>query len=88
MLLAAEGFELDTDILGPKRFHQSCFQLFTRQLLFGLAVCFAMIPTFASRWTASGGPFETGYVSIRDFLWRSSVFSSVVPARGTTSLGQ
>ena len=37
-----------------------------------------MIPTFVSRWIVYGGPFETGYVSIRDFLWRSPVFFSVL----------
>jgi len=30
-------------------------------------VIVAMIPTFVSRWIVYGGPFETGYVSIRDF---------------------
>ena len=37
-----------------------------------------MIPTFVSRTVEYGGPFETGYLSLRDFLWRSPVFSSVL----------
>ena len=46
-------------------------QLLSRQLLFGATVCVAMLPTFLSRWVVYGGPFETGYVSLHDFMWRS-----------------
>jgi hypothetical protein len=53
-------------------------ELLIRHLLFGFAVIVVMIPTFVSRWIVYGGPFETGYVSIRDFLWRSPVFFSVL----------
>src|SRR5258708_16854186 len=56
----------------------SFLELLTRHLLFGLAVCLVMIPTFVSRSVVYGGPFETGYLSIRDFLWRSPVFFSVL----------
>jgi len=53
-------------------------QLLTRHLLFGLVVCIALLPTFLSRWIVYGGPFETGYLSIRDFLWSSPVFLKVL----------
>ena len=53
-------------------------QLLARHLLFGLVVCVVMIPTFVTRWIVYGGPFETGYLSIRDFLWRDPVFFSVL----------
>ena len=53
-------------------------ELLTRHLLFGLVVIVVMIPTFISRWIVYGGPFETGYVPIRDFLWRSPAFFSVL----------
>ena len=53
-------------------------ELLIRHLLFGFAVIVVMIPTFVSRWIVYGGPFETGYVSIRDFLWRSPVFFGVL----------
>lgn len=53
-------------------------ELLIRHLLFGFVVIVVMIPTFASRWIVYGGPFETGYVSIRDFLWGSPVFFSVL----------
>jgi hypothetical protein len=56
----------------------SSLVLLRRHLLFGLVVFLVMVPTFISRWIVYGGPFETGYVSIRDFLWRSPVFFSVL----------
>jgi hypothetical protein len=56
----------------------SFLELLVRHLLFGFAVIVVMIPTFVSRWIVYGGPFETGYVTIRDFLWRSPVFFSVL----------
>lgn len=53
-------------------------QLLGRHLAFGFVVCVAMIPTFYSRWVVYGGPFETGYLSIRDFLWGSPVLLQVL----------
>ena len=37
-----------------------------------------MLPTFVTRAIVYGGPFETGYVALRYFLWRSPVFLSVL----------
>ena len=56
----------------------SIFPLLSRQLIFGLVVCVCLLPTFLSRWIVYGGPFETGYLSIRDFLWSSPVFLKVL----------
>jgi hypothetical protein len=53
-------------------------QLLARHLLFGLVVCLVLLPTFISRWIVYGGPFETGYYSLRDFLWSSPVFLQVL----------
>ena len=53
-------------------------QLLTRHLIFGLTVCIALLPTFVTRWIVYGGPFETGYVSILDFFWKSPVFLKVL----------
>lgn len=53
-------------------------QLVGRHLVFGLVVCLTMLPTFISRQIVYGGPFETGYVSLRDFLWRSPVLLTVL----------
>jgi hypothetical protein len=56
----------------------SFLQLLTRHLLFGVVVLVVMIPTFVSRWIVYGGPFDSGYPSIRSFLWRAPVFFSVL----------
>src|SRR5215469_16398422 len=56
----------------------SFLTLFTRQFLFSCVVCVVMLPTFLSRWIVYGGPFKTGYLSVRDFLWRSPVFLDVL----------
>jgi hypothetical protein len=53
-------------------------KLFTRHLLFSCIVLVMMLPTFLSRWIVYGGPFNTGYLSIRDFLWKSPVFLDVL----------
>ena len=50
----------------------------SRQLLFGVVVCVCLLPTFVSRWIVYGGPFETGYLPLRDFLWDSPVFLKVL----------
>jgi hypothetical protein len=54
------------------------FQLLTRHLIFGLTVCIALLPTFVTRWIVYGGPLESGYLPIRDFLWKSPVFLKVL----------
>jgi hypothetical protein len=56
----------------------SFLDLLTRHFLFACTVCIVMVPTFVSRWIVYGGPFSTGYLSIRDFLWNSPVFLSVL----------
>ena len=56
----------------------SYLELLVHNLLFGLVVILLMIPTFVSRSIVYGGPFETGYFSIRDFLWQSPAFFSVL----------
>ena len=78
-VLAVEASGQYAHILSSGRSSSPSFlQLLTRHFLFGLVVCVVMIPTFVSRWIVYGGPFETGYISIRDFLWRSPVFFSVL----------
>ena len=53
-------------------------QLLSRHALFVLVAGVVMIPTFLTRAIVYGGPFETGYISIRDFLWRSPAFFEVL----------
>ncbi len=78
-VLAVEAAGQYARILGSGRSSSPSFpQLFTRHLLFGIVVIVLMIPTFVSRTIVYGGPFETGYYPIRDFLWRSPVFFSVL----------
>jgi len=78
-VLVVEGVEQHVLIFRSERPSSPRFQeLMIRHLLFGFMVVVVMIPTFVSRWIVYGGPFETGYVSIRDFLWRSPVFFSVL----------
>ena len=78
-VLAVEAVPQYAHMLSSNRSSSSSFlQLMTRHLLCGLAVCVVMIPTFVSRTIVYGGPFETGYLSIRDFLWRSPALLSVL----------
>jgi hypothetical protein len=56
----------------------SVLTLFARHVLFSCVVCVMMVPTFLSRWIVYGGPFETGYLSMRDFFWKSPVFLDVL----------
>ena len=78
-LLLVEAAGQYAHILLPGRTYSPSFlQLLARHLLFAVVVLVVMIPTFVSRWIVYGGPFDTGYVSIRDFLWRSPVLLSVL----------
>jgi hypothetical protein len=52
--------------------------LMKRHALFGLVVCVSLLPTFYSRWVVYGGPFETGYLKLRDFLWTSPALLQVL----------
>ncbi|HET7108871.1 MAG TPA: hypothetical protein VFI38_18805 [Candidatus Acidoferrum sp.] len=62
----------------PESAKSGILSLLSRQLLFGVVVSLCLLPTFISRWIVYGGPFETGYLSIRDFLWASPVFLKVL----------
>ena len=78
-VLAIEAFGQYGHIIRSGRSSSPSFlELLSRHFVFGLVVCIVMIPTFLSRWIVYGGPFESGYVSIRNYLWRSPVFFSVL----------
>jgi hypothetical protein len=62
----------------PEAGRTGILSLLSRQLFYGVVVCVCLLPTFVSRWIVYGGPFETGYLSIRDFLWDSPVFLKVL----------
>lgn len=78
-VLVIEAARQYAHIVGSGRSVSPSFlQLFRRHVLFGLVVCLVMIPTFLTRWIVYGGPFETGYMSMRVYLWRSPEFLSVL----------
>jgi hypothetical protein len=82
MLLAVLLGEAVPQYFGVLRSHgvssPSFSRLFTCHAAFSLVVCLALLPTFITRWIVYGGPFETGYYSVRDFLWGSPVFLQVL----------
>ena len=49
-----------------------------RHLLFVVVVLLGLFPTFLTRCIIYGNPFESGYVSLRQWLWTSPVFFSVL----------
>jgi hypothetical protein len=78
-LLAVEAVGQYAHILEAGRSSSpSLLELLSRHLLLVFVVFFVMIPTFVSRSIVYGGPFETGYYSLRNFLWRSPVFFNVL----------
>lgn len=78
-VLAVEALEQYADRLRARPVElQKMAQLLQRHLLCGLVVILVMTPTFVSRWIVYGGPFRTGYLSLRDFLWTSPVFVSIL----------
>lgn len=52
--------------------------LVVRQALFVGVVLVCLLPTFVTRYIIYGSPFESGYIPLRDWLWRSPVFLSVL----------
>ena len=78
-ILVLEGIQQYRQALGSRpTASPTVSQLLVRHLFFGLTVCIALLPTFITRWIVYGGPFETGYVSIWNFLWKSPVFLKVL----------
>jgi hypothetical protein len=52
--------------------------LLVRHLFFGLVVLVCLLPTFITRYIVYGGAFESGYIPLRDWLWRSPAFLDVL----------
>jgi hypothetical protein len=77
-VLAVEAIAEYAQILRSARPSPAFLQLAGRHVLFVLVVCVAMLPTFISRAIIYGGPLETGYISLRVFLWKSPVLLSVL----------
>jgi hypothetical protein len=53
-------------------------QLLKRQLLFSVIVLLALFPTFVTRYVIYGGPFESGYIPLKNWAWRSPFFLAVL----------
>ena len=78
-VLVVEGVSQYLHIFRSGRLSSPNFaQLLSRHALFVLVAGIVMIPTFLTRAIVYGGPFETGYISIRDFLWRTPAFFEVL----------
>jgi hypothetical protein len=52
--------------------------LLGRHILFVAATLVCLLPTVVTRYLVYGGPFESGYVPLRRWLWSSPVFFSVL----------
>jgi len=52
--------------------------LLLRHVLFVGVVLICLLPTFVTRYIVYGSPFESGYVPLRDWFWRSPVLLSVL----------
>jgi hypothetical protein len=59
-------------------FQPSLMQLLTNHALFGLVMVACMFPTLYSRYVIYGNPFQSGYVSLKDWAWRSPYFLAVL----------
>jgi hypothetical protein len=53
-------------------------ELLLRHSLFAIALVICLLPTLITRYIIYGSPFESGYVPLKDWLWRSPVFFSVL----------
>jgi hypothetical protein len=54
------------------------WQLLARHLLFAAVTLLCLLPTFVTRYIVYGSPFESGYVSVRNWAWRSPYFLAVL----------
>jgi hypothetical protein len=52
--------------------------LLVSHLAFAGVLLVGLFPTFLTRYIIYGNPFESGYVPLRDWLWSSPVFGSVL----------
>ena len=56
----------------------TAIQLLVRHALFAATVLFCLLPTFITRYVIYGSPFESGYIPLRYWLWRSPPFLAVL----------
>jgi hypothetical protein len=53
-------------------------RLLKNHMLFGVLVLLSLLPTFVTRYVIYGSPFESGYISLKDWFWRSPFFLAVL----------
>jgi hypothetical protein len=53
-------------------------QLLTRHIVFAAIMLLCLLPTFVTRYIVYGNPFESGYVSVQHWAWRSPYFLAVL----------
>ncbi len=53
-------------------------QLLLRHSLFAVVLLISLLPTLITRYLIYGSAFESGYIPLKDWLWRSPVFFSVL----------
>jgi hypothetical protein len=56
----------------------SLMQLLAKHVIFGLVMIACMFPTLLSHYVIYGSPFQSGYVSLKDWAWRSPYFLAVL----------
>ena len=78
VVLAAEAVHEYRALHEPTHSSPSALQLFARQTLFALIVVVCLLPTFVTRYIIYGNPFESGYIALRDWAWRSPYFMAVL----------
>jgi hypothetical protein len=62
----------------PARGGPSVVQLLERHLLFSVIVVLSLFPTFVTRYIIYGSPFESGYIPLKNWGWRSPFFLAVL----------
>lgn len=82
VLLVVPGIEALGDHWGVQRgaasSSMSLAQVLARHALFVAAMIVALLPTWVTRHILYGSPFASGYVSLRDWNWRSPEFWNVL----------
>ena len=53
-------------------------RLLATHFLFAVVTLIGLFPTFVTRYIVYGNPFESGYVSLREWAWRSPYFVAVL----------
>jgi hypothetical protein len=57
---------------------RSAWALFARHFVFAIVMIICVLPTFITRYIIYGNPFESGYVPLSQWFWRSPFLSSVL----------